>query len=103
MLEIVDWRRMPKDQSIGLVLDAQSRNLRGVEFVLQDHIVRASATLGRLVGGARRVVSRWAVKSRARESGQTIFLRAPLVLDCRRRRSLSCKGYSALNSISRRI
>jgi murein DD-endopeptidase MepM/ murein hydrolase activator NlpD len=46
MLEIVDWRRMPKDQSISLVMDAQNRNLRGVEFVLQDHIVRASATLG---------------------------------------------------------
>ena len=46
MLEIVDWRRMPRDQSFSLVLDAQSRKLRTVEFVLQDHIVRASATLG---------------------------------------------------------
>jgi murein DD-endopeptidase MepM/ murein hydrolase activator NlpD len=46
MRDIVDWRRMPRDQSFNLVLDAHSRNLRAVEFVLQNHIVRASATLG---------------------------------------------------------
>lgn len=44
--ELVDWRRLPRDQAFNLVLDTQSRNVRAVEFVLQDHIVRASATLG---------------------------------------------------------
>lgn len=44
--ELVDSRRMPKDQAFNLVLDTQNRNVRTVEFVLQEHIVRASATLG---------------------------------------------------------
>ena len=43
--ELADWRRIPKDQTFSLVLDSQNRNVRAVEFVLQDHIVRASATL----------------------------------------------------------
>jgi len=44
--ELVDRRRMPKDQAFSLVVDTQNRNVRAVEFVLQDHIVRASANLG---------------------------------------------------------
>lgn len=43
--EMVDWRRMPRDQAFSLVLDTQNRNVRAVEFVLQDHMVRASANL----------------------------------------------------------
>ena len=37
---------MPKGQAISLILDAQDRNVRAVEFVFQDQILRASATVG---------------------------------------------------------
>jgi murein DD-endopeptidase MepM/ murein hydrolase activator NlpD len=38
----VDLRRMPRDQAISLVVDRQDRNIRVVEFVIQEHLVRAS-------------------------------------------------------------
>ncbi len=38
----VDLRRMPRDQTISLVVDRQDRNIRAVEFVMQEHLVRAS-------------------------------------------------------------
>jgi murein DD-endopeptidase MepM/ murein hydrolase activator NlpD len=44
--QFVDIQRLPKDQAISLILDGQDRNVRAVEFVLHDHIVRASATIG---------------------------------------------------------
>jgi murein DD-endopeptidase MepM/ murein hydrolase activator NlpD len=44
--QFVDLQRLPKDQAISLILDGQDRNVRAVEFVLRDHIVRASATIG---------------------------------------------------------
>jgi len=42
----VDLRRMPRDQAFSVLVDAQDRNLRAVEFVLQDHLVRVSDGLG---------------------------------------------------------
>jgi murein DD-endopeptidase MepM/ murein hydrolase activator NlpD len=42
----VDLRRMPRDQAFSVLVDAQDRNLRAVEFVLQDHLVRVSDSLG---------------------------------------------------------
>jgi murein DD-endopeptidase MepM/ murein hydrolase activator NlpD len=42
----VDLRRMPRDQAFSVLVDAQDRNVRAVEFVLQDHIVRVSDGLG---------------------------------------------------------
>ncbi len=41
----VDLRRMPRDQTISLVVDRQDRNVRAVEFVMQEHLVRASFNL----------------------------------------------------------
>ena len=38
----VDLRRMPRDQAISLVVDRQDGNIRVVEFVMQEHLVRAS-------------------------------------------------------------
>ena len=38
----VDIRRMPRDQAISLVVDPEDRNVRVVEFVMQEHLVRAS-------------------------------------------------------------
>lgn len=42
----VDLRRLPRDQAFSVVVDAQDRNVRAVEFVLQDHLVRVSDSLG---------------------------------------------------------
>ena len=42
----VDLRRMPRDQAFNVLVDPQYRNVRAVEFVLQDHLVRVSAGLG---------------------------------------------------------
>jgi murein DD-endopeptidase MepM/ murein hydrolase activator NlpD len=44
--QFVDIQRLPRDQAISLILDPQDRNVRAVEFVFQDQIVRASASLG---------------------------------------------------------
>jgi murein DD-endopeptidase MepM/ murein hydrolase activator NlpD len=41
----VNLRRMPRDQAINLVVDRQDRNIRVVEFVMQEHLVRASVGL----------------------------------------------------------
>ena len=41
----VDLRRMPRDQTISLVVDRQDGNVRAVEFVIQEHLVRASFNL----------------------------------------------------------
>jgi murein DD-endopeptidase MepM/ murein hydrolase activator NlpD len=38
----VDLRRMPRDQAVSLVVDRQDRNIRAIEFVMQEHLVRAS-------------------------------------------------------------
>ena len=38
----VDLRRMPRDQAISLVVDRQDRDIRVVEFVMREHLVRAS-------------------------------------------------------------
>lgn len=46
MRQFVDIQRLPRDQAISLILDPQDRNVRAVEFVFQDQIVRASATVG---------------------------------------------------------
>jgi len=44
--ELVDLRRMPNGQPFNLIVGAQDREVRGVEFLAQDYLVRASATLG---------------------------------------------------------
>ncbi|HWH80557.1 MAG TPA: hypothetical protein VNT76_24415, partial [Candidatus Binatus sp.] len=44
--QLVDLRRVPKGQPFNLIVDAQDREVRGVEFIAQDYLVRASATLG---------------------------------------------------------
>jgi len=41
----VDLRRIPRNQAISLVVDRQDRNIRAVEFVMQEHLVRASFNL----------------------------------------------------------
>lgn len=43
---VADLRRMPRDQAFSVLFDAQNRNVRAVEFVLQDHLVRVSDGLG---------------------------------------------------------
>jgi len=42
----VDLRRMPRDQAFSVLVDAQDRNVRAVEFVMQEHLVRVSDGLG---------------------------------------------------------
>ncbi len=41
----VDLRRMPRDQAVSLVVDRQDRNIRAIEFVMHEHLVRASVGL----------------------------------------------------------
>jgi murein DD-endopeptidase MepM/ murein hydrolase activator NlpD len=45
MYAAVDLRKMPRDQTFNVVLDPQDQDIRAVEFVLQDHLVRVSASL----------------------------------------------------------
>lgn len=42
LYSIVDLRRLPRDQAVSVILEGEDRKVRGVEFVLQDHLVRAS-------------------------------------------------------------
>jgi murein DD-endopeptidase MepM/ murein hydrolase activator NlpD len=42
----VDLRRMPRDQAFSVLVDPQDRNVRAVEFVMQEHLVRVSDGLG---------------------------------------------------------
>ncbi len=41
----VDLRRMPRDQAISLIVNRQDKSIRAVEFVMQEHLVRASVGL----------------------------------------------------------
>ena len=41
----IDLRRIPRNQAISLVVDRQDGNIRAVEFVMQEHLVRASFNL----------------------------------------------------------
>jgi murein DD-endopeptidase MepM/ murein hydrolase activator NlpD len=38
----VDLRKIPRDQTFNVILDSRVRDVRAVEFVLQDHLVRVS-------------------------------------------------------------
>jgi murein DD-endopeptidase MepM/ murein hydrolase activator NlpD len=38
----VDLRKMPRDQTFNVIVDPHKKNIRAVEFVLQDHLVRVS-------------------------------------------------------------
>ena len=42
MYSAVDLRKMPRDQTFNVILDSQVKDVRAVEFVLQDHLVRVS-------------------------------------------------------------
>src|SRR5215204_2582821 len=46
MYAAVDLRKMPRDQTFNVILGPQDQDIRAVEFVLQDHLVRGSASLG---------------------------------------------------------
>jgi len=45
LYSLVDLRRMPRDQAVSVIVDAEDKNVRAVEFVLQDYLVRASVGL----------------------------------------------------------
>ena len=45
MYAAIDLRKMPRDQTFNVIVDP-SKNIRAVEFVLQNHLVRVSDGLG---------------------------------------------------------
>jgi len=45
MYAAVDLRKMPRDQTFNVIIGPQDQDIRAVEFVLQDHLVRVSASL----------------------------------------------------------
>jgi murein DD-endopeptidase MepM/ murein hydrolase activator NlpD len=46
MYSAVDLRKMPRDQTFNVIVDSEEKNVRAVEFVLQDHLVRVSDGIG---------------------------------------------------------
>lgn len=42
LYSLVDLRRLPRDQAISVIVDSQDKIIRAVEFVMQEHLVRAS-------------------------------------------------------------
>ena len=45
LYSVVDLRRMPRDQAFSVIVDRRDNNVRAVEFVLQDYLVRANVGL----------------------------------------------------------
>ena len=42
LYSLVDLRRLPRDQAVSLIVDPEDKNIRAVEFVMQEFLVRAS-------------------------------------------------------------